>query len=323
MLMRRSDTGDSRGRSFPSRDLASTTLPDEPKAPAAAEGALRKLHGETCLAGTETLRKMFSGHWQKPVWFVILCASCLLLAAQSVAEAPGQSGKEQRELELNEAQVARQAAEEKTEELRAELRRREQELQALQERYAELYLASRRQQQELEDYELRLAGLLADREDPSSGRALARALAALDELRVAQLDVSVKVREFQGNLNSVLDALQPSEATRRELIDRLDALNQAVERSVKPWPSVAGRGQGITERLAGRVLAVNDLLQVIVLDKGYDHGVRPGLMWRLLDGEKVKARLKVIEVRASISAAVVTEGKFDSVGPGVTVKLGE
>ena len=88
-------------------------------------------------------------------------------------------------------------------------------------------------------------------------------------------------------------------------------------------PLVARRGREDSDRLTGRILAVNDELQIVVLDRGFNDGVRQGMTWRIVSGEEVLARVKVIEVRAALSAAVVTDGKFKAVGPGAETRLGE
>jgi hypothetical protein len=127
------------------------------------------------------------------------------------------------------------------------------------------------------------------------------------------------VREFQQVLTSVLDVLQPSDALRREVMDRFAALANAAERSLKPLSIVAGRGKRDFERRSCRVLAVNDDLQIVVLDSGFAAGIRRGTNWKYVKNGEQIALLRVIEVRPEISAAIVTHGRFNSVGPGGTV----
>lgn len=269
-------------------------------------------------------KKSIPLRWQNSARVAILCALCL-----STSFAIGQDTKPPAgtsvdgALVLKEAQVARRVAEERRAELSATLLRTEVELEQLRERYAELYLESRRQQQDLEDLELRAAGLLADRQGISSGRALSRTLNALAALRDNQLGLGDQLREFGAYLNSVLDVLQPSEALRQEVTERFTKLVCDVERSVKPPPIVAGRGGEDLGRRTCRVLAVEDELQVVVLDRGSDGGVRHGTFWTFVRDKRVIARLRVIDVRDSISAAIVVDGSFKSVGPGVRLHYGK
>ena len=261
--------------------------------------------------------------WKKYVRLTILSVLCYGIPVALAAEAVTLQKPSDHNMVLKEAQVARQAAEGKNAELSAALIRTELELQALRRRYAEIYLASRAAQDELEDYELRVAGLLADREEPTSGRALPRVLAALDKLQSNQQDLRDQVKEFGAYLNSVLDVLQPSEAMRREVTTRFAQLEEVSESSAGPRPIVARRGRGSVERPACRILAVSDELQTVVLNRGFNDGVRQGMTWRVVSGDDILARMKVIEVRAAISAAVVTDGKFKAVGPGAEARLGD
>ena len=269
------------------------------------------------------MRKKPHRDWQTTGRLAILMLLRLSLLACWSAETVTPQASDARGLELEEARMARRAAEQKSAELNAALSRTEREIDSLRRRYAELYLESRRQQQELDYLDLRIAGLLADREDIASGRALSRALSALQQTQTAQQELTDKVREFGTYLGSVLDILQPSEALRREVTARFDALAKAAERSVQPLPSVAGRGDGSPTRQECRVLAVNDELQVVVLDRGFKDGVREGALWRVMGGRDVLARLRVIEVRSSVSAAMVSDGPFKAIGAGAVVSPGE
>ncbi|MBT3376169.1 MAG: hypothetical protein HN742_07440 [Lentisphaerae bacterium] len=270
-------------------------------------------------------KKSTGSSWQLSTRVAILCALCLCssIAIGQDTKTPVDADAEGSALALKEAQVARQVAEERRAELSATLLRAEVELEQLRERYAELYLESRRQQQDREDLELRAAGLLADRQDISSGRALSRALNALVTLRDNQLGLGDQLREFGLYLNSVLDVLQPSEALRKEVTERYTKLVRDVDRSAKPLPIVAGRGSEDLGRNTCRVLTVEDELQVVLLDRGSDGGIRHGTLWTFVRDKRVIARLRVIDVRESISAAIVTDGSFESVGPGVRLEQGE
>jgi hypothetical protein len=64
---------------------------------------------------------------------------------------------------------------------------------------------------------------------------------------------------------------------------------------------------------------VNDDLHVVVLDSGQDAGIRRGTRWNVVKDGTVKAQLLVIEVRADLSAAVVTSGRLGDSGPGTVV----
>lgn len=265
------------------------------------------------------VKKKMTRNWKIDVSFGILYLLCFVEPTMAGAQPKAPQDAGVLALKLKEAQVARLAAEQRSAQLDAAIQHLETELEGLRRRYCDLYLQSAQQQQQFADLELAIAGLLAGREDVVSGRALSRALAALDKAQSTQHKLSDEIRDFGVYLDSVLDVLQPSEVLRREVTERFAALTKAAQRSIQPLPSVAGRGGGDLERQGCRVLAVNDDLQIIVLDRGADDGLRQGTHWRVMNDGKLVARLRVIEVRPSISAAVVVNGGFKAVAPGAAV----
>jgi hypothetical protein len=224
---------------------------------------------------------------------------------------------------LREAAEARKQAEQRCAELEASLAKARDELTALQRRYADLYLASQEQRQELEYLELRAGHLLSSPEDIESGRTLGRVLKELDRQAKERQELAVNVREFGVYLASVLDVLQPSQALRGEVEERITRLYRAANRPVPPLPRVAGRGDGGPAEKRCRVLAVHDELRVVVLDRGFSDGVRPGSRYTITPGTGREVHLRVLEVRAAISAAVVDNGRFRDVAPGALAEPGE
>ena len=258
--------------------------------------------------------------WKKVNTVAILRTSFFLPWLLVAAVAEEQPALEVAELRRREALEARREAELQSAELRAALQRRQEELTKLRGRYADLLLASREQQEELEYLELRAAGLLSDREDIASGRALAKAVAAVAKLRAGLREHNEALARFDMYLDSVLAVLQPSAAMRREIKERFADLEQTAALPLEPLSEVAGRGSGTLTRTSCRVLAVNDDLQLVVLDKGYRDGVRAGTSWRVVSGTDELAQLRIIDVRAARSGAMVIRGRFEAVGPGALVQ---
>jgi len=218
-----------------------------------------------------------------------------------------------------ELRLAREAAEKRCAELDAALAKAQKELEQLRSRYAELYLQSQERIRQMEALELQAAHLLVDRQALAGGDPAAAALHALEDVRQAQVELVSQVRAFQAYLASALDVLQPSDAMRREITTRGAELVAAAERAFKPLSTVAGRGRRDLVARSCRVLAVNDDLQMVVLDSGQDAGIRRGTQWTAVKDGVVKARLLVIEVRTDISAAVMTEGHLGDIGPATVV----
>ncbi len=258
--------------------------------------------------------------WKRTVMLSILFVLCLsqtiVLCEEDTAGLP----QSPVQLELKEAREARRAAERRVIELEAAFAKQQEELQEMRRRYATLYMASREQQDELSELQLHIAGLLSEHEDLSGGQALSRVLAALDDLQKQQQELNTALVEFNHYLNSILDILQPSETLRRDIIARLQGLIASAARSVKPLSLVAGRDSRNKRGDETRVLAVNHDLQVVVLDRGADDGIRKGSSWKIVNGGDVMVRLKVVEVRPSISAAIIIDGRLNVIGPGALIE---
>jgi len=244
----------------------------------------------------------------------------LLAACCGTADELPDTAASERDFELQEAREARQAAERRALELNAALEQAQAALERLQGRYAALYLASLEQQRDLEYYELRIAGLLTDGQAIETGTALRQTLADIDELLANQHRLRQELEAFGRYLQSVLDILEPSEVLRRQITERFAALTETMAATAGEPPSVAGRGGEAQARQEARVLSVNDELQIVVLDRGLDHGVKPGSRWLALNDGKLAGRLQVIEARSTVSAAVMTEGRLRDLGPGAEVR---
>ena len=263
------------------------------------------------------MAKKTLGGWTWLIVSAILWTSCFCVRPSTAAEPAAATTVEP--VQVQELRLARETAERRCAEQELALAKARQELEQLRSRYAELYLHSQERNRQMEALELQAAHLLVDRQALAGGDPAAAALHALDDVRQAQVELVNLVRAFQVYLNSVLDVLEPSDAMRREITTRAAELVAGAERAFKPLSTVAGRGSRDLVVRSCRVLAVNDDLQVVVLDSGQDAGIRRGTHWKVLKDGTVKAQLLVIEVRADISAAVVTTGRLGDSGPGTVV----
>ena len=263
------------------------------------------------------MAKKTTNGWTRLAVPAILCASCFCACPSTTAEQAAPAVAEP--VQVQELRLAREAAEKRCAEQELALAKARQELEQLRSRYAELYLRSQERNRQMEALELQAAHLLVDRQALAGGDLAAAALHALDDVRQAQVELVNLVRAFQVYVGSVLDVLEPSEALRREITTRAAELVASAERAFKPLSTVARQGsRGLVARSC-RVLAVNDDLQVVVFDSGEDAGIRRGTHWKVVKDGTVKAQLLVIEVRADISAAVVTTGRLGDSGPGAVV----
>lgn len=242
------------------------------------------------------------------------CADALPQPAPETAEPAGVV------MTPEEARLALEAAKDRAAQTETALKRAEAELQRLRKRYADLYLENREQKQELEYVELRVAHLLAERSDIAGGETVPDVLRALEQTREAGSRLEATAKDFGVYLVSVLDVLQPSDALRGEIGEHWKAVEAAVRQSLTPLSTVAGRGSGNAATQGCRVLAANDELDIVVLDRGFSDGVRPGTRWKVFrDAERI-AVLRIIETRSRIAAAILEDGKFDDLIPGLTVR---
>jgi len=64
------------------------------------------------------------------------------------------------------------------------------------------------------------------------------------------------------------------------------------------------------------VLAVHDELQLVILDRGFLSGVRTGSEWWQARNGKVIMKLRVVDARPEISAAVLVQGTLAEIAIG-------
>ena len=255
--------------------------------------------------------------WTPLIRPAILLTSCFCASVSTAVETAAAAVSEP--VQVQEVRLAREAAEKRCSEQEQALAKTQQELEQLRSRYAELFLRSQERSRQSEALELQAAHLLLDRPGLTGGDTSATALRALDDVRQAQVQLVTLVRAFEVYLNSALDVLEPSDAMRREITTRAAELVTSAESAFKPLSTVAGRGSRDLTVRSCRVLAVNDDLQVVVFDSGQDAGIRRGTHWKVVKDGTVKAQLLVVEVRADLSAAVVTAGRLGDSGPGTVV----
>ncbi len=250
----------------------------------------------------------------------ILLALCFFAGLLGAAEIAAPSGLSVR---LRESELARRAAEQRCIELKAALADAERRTARLRQQNAALQVELSRSRKALTTLRLQAGQLLLDQVPSEKDRLLKEAVESLEQMRVAQADLCRRVEAFQKYLDAVLEVLQPSRALRRQIANRYGLVIQAAKR-LENWPSqVAGRGGRSGVLLESRVVAVNDALNLVVLDSGSDAGVRTGATARVLSKSgRVTAELRVVEVRKRLSAAVPVNGKLRDIAPGAAVRFG-
>jgi hypothetical protein len=265
-------------------------------------------------------RKKLIFEWTTAIPITILCALCFdRLTLSAADEAPSLSGLQ---AHLDEARLARDAARLEVTQLRSELGVVQGQLDSVRRQYAELLLKARSQAEALTKLQIEITQLLVGAEGTSDGEYAVKVLDALGQTRRQHAGLYQEVREFGEYLEAVLEVIQPSEVLKREINGRFQRLVREIGRLERMPSLVAGRGGNETRvRRQCRVLAVNDDLQVVVLNAGRNDGVYPGSVWFLARDSVIVGRLSVIESRPAVSAAMPIEGDLHGFVPGAVVRL--
>jgi len=137
----------------------------------------------------------------------------------------------------------------------------------------------------------------------------------------------------QRQLADTVRHLAQAQAERRRLAEQLQRLLGAVQSNAnvsveveatekmlatlqRPSEEVTAAAAGRLE--AARILDVNPKLRAVVLDVGAEQGVRVGMPFLVLRGDRVVAGLRVIEVRPRVSGALI-----ENTEKGVVLQAGD
>jgi hypothetical protein len=131
-----------------------------------------------------------------------------------------------------------------------------------------------------------------------------------------------------GQLLETIRSLYLAEAEKQRVLDQLkqlvsvlatngDARSElaraevTIAASEQPRFAVPPVGEAPPSVERARVRDVNPALQVVVLNVGEQHGVRVGMPFWVLQGERVVAEVRVVEVRRRISGALIERAERD------------
>ena len=259
--------------------------------------------------------------WTGVGWALMVCT--LYLFALNSLWASDANGLDEPAAKLRETEMARQAAEQKCAELSLNLVQTERELEKQRQRYAELLIQAKKAQDELDAMQACAAVLLLDQAKAGDGKSVAEVLAGLESHQAEVQKLTQGVLEFGKYVQTVLDTVGASEALSKDVQTKFAGLVRTCNRLDALPPIVAGRGGDVNAPRECRVLSVSRELGVVVLDAGSSSGIRTGSRWRIQDGERVLARLRVIECRSGLCAAVPVEGRLSAMAPGMKVRQGE
>lgn len=209
--------------------------------------------------------------------------------------------------QLEELQVVLEKLRAENADLKSQLELRETVIRNLQESLAVARTESELFQRKWMEAQARAETLGANPADTEAAATQRQLLETVRQLALAEADR----RRLTEQLQRLLVAVQSNanlgaelEATRRLLAD----LQQPSAPAVVP----SGRLE------AARILDVNAKLRVVVLDVGAEQGARIGMPFWVFRGERVVARLRVVEVRPKVCGALL-----EDVEKGVTLQAGD
>ncbi len=258
-------------------------------------------------------------HWTSAKVVIILCAAFSIWSFSPLSRAENREPAERPAPAPSEPGTQ---LPEDQDELRSQLAESQRQLERVRRLYAELYLENKALLDELTELRLQAANLLGRDRERSAEQRQAAALQALREVRQQHEILYRQVHEFGDYLQTVLSVMQPSQALRREIERKYGSLQETAARMERMPSIVAWRGgdpmRGSEE---ARVLKVEEALQVVILSAGEDDYVRLGSTWRVVDEEGVPlVTLRVVEIRAGISAAIPVRGDLSRLVPGMRVE---
>jgi hypothetical protein len=202
-------------------------------------------------------------------------------------------------------------------ELQSELAEKEQALKALGESLAVAQSEAAVLKRQLQAAQLKVVTPDGAPPDLAAQRQLADALTALKKSESERQHLT----EELARLNVVLDqalhgkagmsqiqraqALAQAERVKRTLAGQQPLTTQSVTANAMPVPAATAPSAPQPTLESGQVVDLNWSLQMAVINLGEVHGVRLGMPFAVIQGDRIVGHLKVVEVRKKISGAVI------------------
>jgi hypothetical protein len=196
------------------------------------------------------------------------------------------------------------------------LRMTQKELGILRKEMADVLKQSEKRDQEYLRLQMSIAASIADGSRKEYDKQNRELLKALYGITLSGETLVSNSTEFCNFVEMILDQKSITDIDKARVKLRLGKLKSAAEKfhmRIKPRP----------EDLlfqSCRVFAVNDTLQVVVVNVGTTSGMRNGLFLRTESGD---CTLSVVAVRPFISAAIVTKGDISSLSKGAVLYPGK
>ena len=240
-------------------------------------------------------------------FFAVFCCALFADSSESLA--------------LTEMRMAREAMEREKLQLSNELAETKKELDRVRSLYADKLIEQSRLMDRLLDQELAAENLLQGGEEHEIEKRFSEAMQVMALVRRRILEVEAEFSLFERFMAAALDGLQPSDAMRHEVEQRVVSLRRVIESSLNPLSLVAGRGNGDAEQPGCMVLSLDEETQSVYLNRGFQHGLRSGIVFVLERAGKTLAEVRLVECRPDTSAAILSQGNWAALMPGAELKV--
>ena len=251
-------------------------------------------------------------NWTNCIILTILMGS-FALTCTGGTEKPVEKVRKAHSKDTNSAVSDANAAKEKIVDLEAKVAVLKEELAVMRKELAEVLTESEKRDAETARLKASIAASLAEGSKKSYDRNGAEVIKALADVSRKGEVLVTDSAEFCDYIDVLLDKTAISDVERVRAKFRMAKLRAAAEvfhaRLQKPL-----KGKLFS---SCRILAVNDKLQVAVLNVGSVYGMRNGVL--LKGGKNGEVKLKVISVRPFISGAIVIKGDIENLAPGMNV----
>jgi hypothetical protein len=167
--------------------------------------------------------------------------------------------------------------------------------------------------------QLSIASTVANSEKRNVEEGELKSLESFANVRQEMKVLASKTVELSQFIGTALEKKELAETDKIRIKFKLDDLKATAERI----NALIASPESKEKADKCRILSINEKLQTVILDAGTANGVNTGLIWRVTTRSGRLARLKVIAARPFICAAMVLEGEFSSLAPGMPVSIGD
>ena len=201
----------------------------------------------------------------------------------------------------------------------AELEAARKETEMLRKELADVLLKSAEIFNSYRRLQLSVASTVANSDMKNISGEELKAFESFANIRQEMKGLASKTIEFSQFIGTALEKKDLTETDKIRVKFKLDDLKATADR----LNALAAPPESREKTDKCRILAVNEKLQMAILDAGTMNGVSAGLIWRVTTGNGRPARLTVVAARPFICAAMLLEGDFSSLAPGMPASIGD